>query len=166
MNTQYRDQILDWIEKRLEGSSEFFLPLKLLWRQLKAGVKFSPPPLEEIRGWLQADDRFDLMDAPSDLGGSPGKGEEEMESLGFFKGPRVGLKAKRPSQKEIADKLEEHLNNLTRALQKAYAERETAGESIPGLEDQLLELMKKVQKFKNTLPLEEEEDTEENQKAE
>ena len=154
MEPGYRDRILDWIEKKLEKSTEFFLPLKQLHRELEAGVKFTLPPLEEIEDWIRSDSRFDLMETPVELGGYPGSRENEMEDLGFFKGSRVGLKRKRPTQKEIAAKLEEHLNKLTGALQKAYAEREAAGEAIPDLEDQLVSLMKKVQKLKESLPVE------------
>ena len=154
MNPGYRKEILDWIEQKLEKSEEFFLPLKLLYRELEAGVKFTLPPLEDIRKWICSDGRFDLMEASPELGGYPNSREDEMESLGFFKGPRVGLKKKRPSQKEIAGKLEEHLNKLSNALQKAYAERETAGAVIPELEDQLRGLITKVQKFKESLPVE------------
>ena len=166
MNEDLKKQTLDWMEKRLEVSSEFFLPLKRLLRELEEGVTFPLPAEEEIAGWLAADRRFDLMETPEDLGGySPGN-ERRMEELGFFKGPRVGLTSKRPSQREIAEKLEEHIKKLTEALQKAYASRDMAEGSIPDLEDRLLDVMRKVQTFKNSLPLEEEEVTVENQKAE
>ncbi len=94
---ELKDKILSWIEQTLVKSNDFFLPLKKLRKNLVTGLTVPVPSLEEMAGWLEEDERFDLLPEPEDLGFLPSGPAEEMERLGFFDGPRVGLRSRRPT---------------------------------------------------------------------
>jgi hypothetical protein len=144
-----KDKILDRIEQQLRTCDDFFLPLKKLGRDLQNSLP--PPPLEELRRWVEEDRRFEVFPAPEGLGGDDPEREQEMETRGFFSGPRVGLVDRRPTPEQIAEKLQEHTSRLLGSLQKAYVARPDGGPEAGLIEDKLLNLLQKAQKLQEQL---------------
>ncbi|HDL63793.1 MAG TPA: hypothetical protein ENH12_00240, partial [Proteobacteria bacterium] len=58
------DKVLKWIEERISSSSDFVIPIKKLREELVEGLSVPVPPLEQIEGWLEEDERFDLLPEP------------------------------------------------------------------------------------------------------
>jgi hypothetical protein len=148
--------ILDWAERRLLAYAEFFLPLKRLYLEIPPELSDPPPPPEVLRGWLEADARFEILRAADGLGGARDKEsaeeEEEMEKLGYFQGPRVGLKSKRPSREQVLQIIQKHAGKLVESLQKAYEARPRGAQDSGEIEDQLLELMKRAKTLQGQIP--------------
>ena len=147
-----KNKILDWMEERIGGSDNFFIPLKKLRNELEKGLSFPIPPVGKLLQWLEQDSRFDIFPMPENLGGVPAGDEAEMEKMGFYRGPRIGLKSKKPTAEQIAEKLGRHADKLINSLTKAYASRPREGTDTGMIEDRLLELLQKAQDFKNKLP--------------
>lgn len=147
-----RNKVLDWMEERISNSDDFFLPLKKLRGELGNGLSIPVPPLEKLQDWLEEDPRFEVFPVPEKLGGGLTGEEAGMEPMGFFPGPRIGLKSRKPSPEQIAEQLKRHADNLLDSLQKAYASRPRRGPDSGLIEDRLLELLQKAQKFKDKLP--------------
>ncbi len=148
--------ILDWVEQRILSFEEFFIPLMRLCREIPPELADPPPAPEVLRSWIETDPRFEIL-RPSAEPGDGGDAEsaeeeEEMERLGYFKGPRVGLKNKRPSREEVLKIIQKHAGKLVEALQKAYAARPRGGGSSAEIEDQLLDLMQRAQTLQKHLP--------------
>ncbi len=152
MPEDYREKILDWFEQRLGTGNEFFFPLKKLREELVSGLSITIPPAEEIEGWLKGDDRFYLLPEPEGFSEHSPDEKDQMEKLGFFDGPRVGLKDKRPTPQQVAEKLREHTAKLINALQKAYESRDRDAEGSGKFEDRLLGLLRHAQKLQQDLP--------------
>lgn len=148
----YKEKILNWMEQRIKTSDEFFFPLKKLRKELSDGLTIRVPPAERIEQWLAEDGRFDLLEMPEGFGGYSAAEKVKMEQLGFFDGVRVGLKAKHPTPRQVAEKLSEHAGKLIRSLQKAYETRVREGEGAAEFEDQLIGLLRRAQKLQKEIP--------------
>lgn len=140
-----RNQILKWIEERIFSGSDYVIPLKKLRAELVEGLTVPIPPLEEITAWIAEDERFDLLPEPEGAEDIPEEQAAILELKGIYNGPRVGLKAKRPSQEEILRRLEEHSNRLLSAVQKGYIAGDIKAEIYNHLEENVLDFLEKIQ---------------------
>lgn len=152
----FKSAILDWVEGRILSREEFFLPIKRLYLELPPELADRAPPPEALKGWLEADGRFEILRASDNLGVAADKESAEeteaMEKLGYFKGPRVGLKSKRPSREQVLQIIQKHAGKLVESLQKAYEARPRGAQNSGEIEDQLLELMKRAKTLQGQLP--------------
>jgi len=151
-----KSSILDWIERLILSSEEFFIPLKRLSLEIPPELADPPPPPATLRDWLASDARFEILTAADGAGGDrdaeSAEEEAEMEKLGYFNGPRVGLKSKRPSHEQVLEIIQKHAGRLIESLQKAYEARPRGAEGAEEIEDQLLELMQRAKTLKKQLP--------------
>lgn len=119
------EQVLDRAIEVLEADPELYVPVKKLHRTLQnEGV--SSLALEDLYGLLIADPRFELIEG-TDTGLVDSEFaammEQEMESLGFFSGPRVKLAIREMSTDEVLDGLTRSLQQLNQALKGAWESR-------------------------------------------
>ncbi len=138
------DKVLKWIEERISSSSDFVIPIKKLREELVEGLSVPVPPLEQIEGWLEEDERFDLLPEPDGADDLPPEQIAALEQTGIYNGVRVGLKSKRATQEEIIKRLEEHSNSLLAAVQKGYAAGDIDDEAYERLEEELVGFLRKI----------------------
>lgn len=140
-----KDKILSWIEERISSSPDFVIPIKRLREELVEGLSIPIPPLEQIEGWLEKDERFDLLPEPDGEVDLLPEQIAALERRGIYNGRRVGVKSKRPTQEEIIKRLEEHSNHLLAAVKKGYAAGEIDDEAYEQLEENLVGFLEKLQ---------------------
>ena len=140
-----KDKILSWIEERISSSPDFVIPVKKLREELVAGLSVPIPPLEQIEGWLEGDERFDLLPEPDESVDIPVEELALLKQKGIFRGPRVGLKSKRPTQEEIIKRLEEHSGRLLEAIQKGHAAGDMDDEAYEEMEGNVIDFLQKLQ---------------------
>lgn len=140
-----RENILIWIEERISSSPDFVIPIKKLREELVEGLSVPVPPLEQIEGWLEDDERFDLLPEPDGAADLTPEQIAALEQTGIYNGLRVGLKSQRPTQVEIIKRLEEYSNTLLAALQKGYAAGEIDDEAYEQLEGNVVGFLQKLQ---------------------
>ena len=138
-------QILKWIEERISSSPDFVIPVKKLREELVAGLSVPIPPLEQIEGWLEGDERFDLLPEPDESVDIPVEEIAALEQKGIYSGYRVGLKSKRPTQEEIIKRLEEHSGRLLEAIQKGHAAGDMDDEAYEEMEGNVIDFLQKLQ---------------------
>ena len=144
-----KGKILNWMVKRLESGDDFIVPLKKLHRELRAGLKIPIPEPEEIGGWIEADDRFRLVTVPEEP--LPEAEVKRLEVLGYYRGPRVELKSRRPSPAQVTKMLREQTEKLISSLQKAYRARPREGPERGEIEDHLLDLLQQADRIKKDI---------------
>jgi len=144
-------EILDQIIAPLEKAPDFYLPIKLLWKGLKRLNKSETPSLDVLTALISCDERFVIEysgkapweDSPDDI--------EQMESMGYYTGPKVRLKSRIPSQKDVEAIALKQAQKIIDNLVKAY---ESRPKDLPeASEAELLEAMKRAKKLKENLEL-------------
>lgn len=112
-----KNKILNNIEKDLLETEEFYIPIKKIWLWLKEEYK-NPPALAELTTWLKADKRFKvhwIKERDED--------DIDLEEVGFFSGPRVGLSRRQPTREDMARIIAKHADNMAKFLEKANETR-------------------------------------------
>ena len=107
--------------------------------------------MEKLTAKLRTDGRFLLFDTrESGLAEElkPLMSEEEMEAAGFYTGPRIMLKSRISSRKEVVRFLLKKADQTFRTLQKAWDVRPEGDEVV---EDQFLEALSKAQRLQREL---------------
>lgn len=117
--------LTDWAASILETDEEILVPIKKLWTQYVA--RASDVSLDDFTRALEADERFEFMEGTDPTEGLEDWTEEEraehiaeMESLGFFGGPRVKLKSREITRDHVARMIAKHTDNMLNALWGAY----------------------------------------------
>ena len=117
--------LTDWAASVLETDEEILVPVKKLWIEYSSHAPGAL--LEEFTRALEADERFDFMEGTDLTEGLGDWTEEEiaehiaeMESLGFFGGPRVKLKSREITRDHVAKMIKKHTDNMLSALWGAY----------------------------------------------
>ena len=77
--------------------------------------------------------------------------EKKLAELGFYRGPRVGLKDRQPSPSQAMELLSKQSERLISSLQKAYQTRPREGTGRDEIEDKLLYLLREAQQLKNQI---------------
>lgn len=126
--------------KILEKEKELFVPIKKIWTSLNHND--SVLSMDQFVNHLNHDERFIVhyVEEKSDIYWD----EELMAKLGYFRGPRVGLKSKKLSNQELSLLMAQKLNELIDVLKIAYAENNSENDQI---EDEYLKLMKEAKKI-------------------
>ena len=140
--------LIDRVENILEQDKDLLVPIRKIWQQLNNPPSELSITLTELIDILKSNDKFVVYDS--------GKGnvviekelDDELESLGFYRGPKVRLKKRVPNRTEIKNALSGNLSAMLSALQKAYKVRPQDDEIA---EDRLLEIMSRTKKLKDDL---------------
>jgi hypothetical protein len=142
--------LTDWAAGILETDEEILVPVKKLWVQSPARAR--GVSLDDFTRALEEDARFEFMggtDPSEDL--QDWTEEEiadhlaEMESLGFFHGPRVKLKSRELTRDHMARMIAKHTDNMLSALWSAYDVRPE--DLDPEQDAELLELIARAKEL-------------------
>ena len=139
----------------LETDDEFFVPLKKLWLILQ-NEGLVDDDLKGFQNTLQADERFEFTSGVNHRERLDGVGgqeyademEQEMETLGFYGGPRVKLVSRDLSPEDVFSAMARNLIRMNKALQSAWEMR--PGDDTE-LEDQLLDILAAGQKLEREI---------------
>jgi len=132
----------------LTEEKDFIVPIKKIWLKLSLMGQADELSLEEFSNMLHQDDRFEVFD--DNEPGSEillGDNKDDLEELGYYFGPRVMLKSRKPSRKEIGNILMNKTRQIFENLKKAWDLRPEDQEE----EDQLLQALASTQKLLRTL---------------
>jgi hypothetical protein len=143
--------ILEKVVIFLEEAESFIVPVKLVWKMLGEEYPGAEISIEKLTEKLKQDKRFKLFDGPENFMKNkmgPMIPEGEMEKLGFYRGPRVMLKGRIPTRKEVITFLLKKADQTFETLKKAWEIRPDGDETT---EDQLLEALAKAQRLQRDL---------------
>lgn len=139
-------QITDLAAKVLQKEKEFIVPVKRIWLTLSLMGVLDEIEFESFSIMLREDERFEIFDnQDNDLLEDHINGLEE---IGFFMGPRVMLRSRRPTRKELGDLLIRKTNLVFENLKSAWSVRDKYDEKE---EDQLLYALANTQKLLRAL---------------
>lgn len=139
-------RINDLAEQLLQDEHDFIVPIKKVWLKLSLMGELDDVQFEEFLLILQSDKRFDVFDSHENA--LFDNQVESLEQIGFFVGPRVMLKSRKPNRKELGDILLKKTNLIFNNLKKAWDLR---GQQDEEEEDQLLHALASTQKLLRTL---------------
>ncbi len=135
-------QIIDLAEQLLQKETEFVVPVKKIWLKLSLMGKLDDVAFESFSLMLSGDERFEIFDDnENDL---PEDQMDNLEEIGFFMGPRVMLKSRKPSRKELGLLLIKKTSLIYQNLKDAWEQREKNNDEA---EDQLLYALASTQKL-------------------
>ena len=138
--------IVDLAEQLLQDEHDFIVPIKKVWLKLSLMGELDEIQFEEFLFILQKDVRFDVFDNHENA--LFNDQIENLEQIGFFIGPRVMLKSRKPNRKELGDILLKKTYLIFENLKKAWDIRQQENEEE---EDQLLHALASTQKLLRTL---------------
>lgn len=143
--------ILERVVFLLERAESFIVPVKWVWKRLEEESHKSEVTVEQLTERLRNDERFKIFEGlefnlANDLKSLISR--EEMESMGLYQGPRIMLKSRIPSRKEVISLLMRKVDQTFEALKKAWDARPSDNDSM---EDQLLEALAKAQRLQREL---------------
>jgi hypothetical protein len=139
-------RIVGLAEQLLQEEHDFIVPIKKIWLKLSLMGELDEIQFEEFLIILQRDDRFDVFDSHENV--LFNEQIENLEQIGFFVGPRVMLKSRKPNRKELGDILLKKTSLIFENLKKAWNLRQEKDEDE---EDQLLQALASTQKLLRTL---------------
>lgn len=146
--------LTEWAAGVLEADEEILVPVKKLWTQYSS--RAHNVSLDDFTRALETDARFEFIP-----GMDPTKGLEdwtdeeraehvaEMESLGFFGGPRVKLKSRAITRDHIARMIARHTDDMLNALWRAYDVR--PADLDPERDGELLDLIVRAKELQLNL---------------
>ena len=149
-----RERTIKRVVEILESDPDFYVPIMRLWLTLQQEGLDVDTKMEDLSEYLRTDARFEF--APGiDFGPVSTlssefreEREREMESLGFFSGPRVKLVSREMTADDIFTGLRNSLMRMNNALQNAWS---TRPEGDQDTEDQLLEILAAGQKLEREI---------------
>ena len=134
----------------LESDPDFFVPVKKLWLMLQEEDRILDTPLEDFHQALLADERFEFT-----TGLSLGREVEdvpafaqEIESLGFYNGPRVKLASREMTVEDVFSAMVRSLAQMNKSLQNAWEARPEGDQETA---DQLLKILASGQKLERDI---------------
>jgi len=144
-------QLTDMAEQLLQKETDFIVPIKKIWLKLSLLGKVDRIEFESFSFMLMADDRFEVFDDKENE-----LLEDQVDSLeevGYFMGPRVMLKSRKPGRKELGNLLIKKTTLIYENLKNAW---ETRNKDNVDEQDQLLYALASTQKLlkaiKNEFP--------------
>jgi hypothetical protein len=138
----------------LETDPDFFVPVKKLWLMLQGEGLALDLGMDDFHQLLLDDERFEFtpgVDHTKGFEDDPDLAQEmsrEMESLGFYSGPRVKLVAREMTAEDVFGAMARSLTRMNEALQGAW---ETRPEDDQTTEDQLLDILAAGQKLEREI---------------
>jgi hypothetical protein len=145
------DDVLEKVVVILEEAESFIVPVKWVWGMLEQESSYLDFTVEGLAERLKKDRRFRLFAEQKVSGADEIKwvlSEAEQEKLGFYRGPRVMLKDRIPTRKEMVTFLLKKVDQTYDTLKQAWDIRPKEDEAA---EDQLLEALAKAQKLQREL---------------
>ena len=139
-------QITDLAVKVLQKEKDFIVPMKKIWLTLSLMGELDEIEFESFAIMIREDERFEIFDNQDNE--LLEEHINNLDELGFFMGPRVMLKSRRPSRKELGDLLIRKTNLIFDNLKNAWNVRNKYDEKE---EDQLLYALANTQKLLRTL---------------
>ncbi len=139
-------QITDLAEQLLQNETDFIVPIKRIWLKLSLMGKVDDIGFESFSLMLIEDERFEVFE---DYENTMFDDQiNSLEEFGFFMGPRVMLKSRKPGRKELGAILLKKASLIFESLQSAWELRDKDNEEE---EDQLLYALATTQKLIKTL---------------
>ena len=144
------EQLLNLTEEILFDENDFMIPIKKLWLKLSLLGNAATVSYEEFSFILQQDDRFEVFTDKDDIPTNQfcESNKNDWEELGYYFGPRVMLKSRKPSRQKIGEILIHKTEQIFDNLKKAWDIRPQDDEDE---EDQLLQALASTQKLLRTL---------------
>ncbi|MFQ6101324.1 MAG: hypothetical protein ACE5OS_08840 [Anaerolineae bacterium] len=148
------DRIITQTIEILETDPDFYVPVKKLWLMLQGKGLALDVELEDFHRMLTDDERFEFtpgVDHTEGFEDDPELAEEmerEMESLGFYSGPRVKLVSREMTAEDVFAAMSRSLARMNEALQGAW---ETRPEDDQEIEDQLIDILAAGQKLEREI---------------
>ncbi len=144
-------QITDLAVQLLQNETDFVVSIKKIWLKLSLLGKVDRVGFESFSYMLRGDDRFEVFD--NDENELLEDQISSLEEVGYFMGPRVMLKSRKPSRKEMGYLLIKKTTLIYENLKNAWEKRNKNNEEE---EDQLLDALASTQKLlkaiKNEFP--------------
>ena len=144
------DRVITRVIEILEIAPDFYVPVKKLWLMCQGEGLGLDLELDDRHRMLMDDERFEFtpgVDHTEGFEDDPefaAEMEREMESLGFYSGPRVKLVSREMAAEDIFAAMARSLARMNEALQGAW---ETRPEDDQETEDQLLDILAAGQKL-------------------
>jgi len=144
------DRVITRVIEILEIAPDFYVPVKKLWLMCQGERLDLDLELDDLHRMLMDDERFEFtpgVDHTEGFEDDPefaAEMEREMESLGFYSGPRVKLVSREMAADDIFAAMARSLARMNEALQGAW---ETRPEDDQETEDQLLDILAAGQKL-------------------
>lgn len=143
------DELKNLAQTILEEEEDFLVPaLKLYELIIEEKPDLSLEP-EQLIFLLTGDDRFKIVDSQSTQEPWPEEDDEQMQKMGFYKGPRVMLKSKEPTKEEMVQAITEKMQRTLGALKSAYKVK--PGNMTDDEEEEFLQIMKKAKDLQRKL---------------
>jgi len=141
-------ELMNIAQQVLSQEKDFIVPIKKIWLKLSLMGEADELSFEEFAFMLEQDERFEIFDdSESDSEILLGENKDDLEELGYYFGPRVMLKTRKPSRQEIGKILIQKTEQIFHNLKKAWDLRPDDEEE----EDQLLQALASTQKLLRTL---------------
>jgi hypothetical protein len=145
---------LDWAIEYLERDEDIVVPVKRLWNAWRA--RQAEPDLETFTAGILADGRVEAMgevDHTEDMEDLPpeerAEYERDMESMGYYSGPRVKLRARELTLEHIVKMIARHNDRMETALRQA---REAMDDDVDEqTEGMLIDIQAKAAEFRRHL---------------
>jgi hypothetical protein len=145
------DTILDRIEIFLQDAESFIVPVEWIWKMLQDECRETELAMEHLIEKMKHDERFRVFDGKNFRVANGQKEifpDEDKEEDGFIMRPRVMLKNRIPSRKEVLAFLLKKADQTFNALKQTWDIRPQGEEET---EDQLLQALAKAQKLQREL---------------
>ncbi len=129
---------------------DFYVPIKKLWLMLQGEGLAIDMEIEDLYQMLANDERFEFTDGLDHTSGFEDDPEfrneidREMETQGFYSGPRVKLASREMTAEDVFAAMTCSVARMNEALQGAW---DTRPEEDPELDDQLLDILAAGQKL-------------------
>lgn len=139
-------QIFDLTEQLLQKETDFVVPVKKIWLMLSLMGKLDDVGFESFSMMLRADQRFEIFEEEvSELRNDQ---LDDLEEVGFFMGPRVMLKSRKPSRTEMGALLLKRTALIYENLKKLWKHHHLYSEEE---QDQLLYALASTEKLLKAL---------------
>ena len=141
---------LEHVEQRclkyLEQSASPMVPLRTLLAHLWKDEEFAGVSEQDLLSFLRKHEAVHVIESDSD---ADPEQAQAMADAGFTQGPYIILRTRIPTKSEMAVLMQEQLETMTRALERAMDEAINSGDAEA--QHRIQELMEKSQEFREKL---------------
>jgi hypothetical protein len=114
------EELLNLVEILLREEDDFIVPTAKLLELILAEKENWPLELEDLCGQIASDPRFKLFESASTQELWDEEMDDPMRALGHYRGPRVMLIERVPSEEEFQQVLTEKMQRTLETLKTAY----------------------------------------------